>query len=330
MIRELMTRYLAGEASAPEAQELKEWIAISAENQLEFDRFKKAFDLSTEQIRRNRSAAGSLAIDVDREWDYFRATVEDRKIVPLEKPSRPFGWMRIAAAILLLVTSGLVINYFIYKTSDVHYQTAYETKVIELPDGSKVTLNRKSRLTHGPDFNGENRAVQLSGEAFFEVADNAQMPFIIHTGEGTVEVVGTTFNVQAYDSTSAVEVVVQTGVVLFSVPSVKTLELRAGTKGVFRKQSRDMTSAVNDDVNFQSWNTRRMVFTDAPLRRVVETINKTYNANITVGAGIPESCAVTVTFDQQSLDAVLRVLENTLGLEIRREGNNIEITSAGC
>ena len=329
MIRELMARYLAGEASAQESEDLREWIAAAPENKQEFDRFKKLFEITSDQLRRNAAAAGGLAIDIDREWDRFRASVGNRKVIPLQK-ERSSGWMRVAAAILLLVASGLVINYFIYRTSDVHYQTASDTKVIALPDGSRVTLNRKSRLSHSPEFNEENRAVQLSGEAFFEVADNVQLPFVIHTNEGTVEVIGTTFNVQAYDSTSDVEVVVETGVVLFSVPAVKSLELKAGTRGVYKKESRDMTSGVNDDVNFQSWNTQRMIFTDAPLRKVVETINRTYNVNITVATGVPESCAVTVTFDKQSLDAVLRVLENTLGLEIRREGGNIEITGAGC
>jgi len=323
-----MVKYLAGEASVEETQELNAWIAASKENEREFQSIKKVFDVSDRQLKDKKSS--TINVDIDQEWQKFTESVQNRKIRPLKREQKSFGWLRIAAAILILVTAGLMIDYLIYKTSDTHYQTAGETRVIDLPDGSKVTLNQRSLISHSSAFNEENRTIELKGEAFFEVAENSSLPFIIRTKDGTVEVVGTTFNVRSYDSLETVEVVVETGVVLFSVPSVKTLELNAGKKAIYQKQTRQLTSAINDDVNFRSWSTRRLVFVDTPLRDVLETINKTYGTNISLSSDASDSCIVTVTFDQQSLDAVLRVLENTLNLTIRRDGTKTEIISDGC
>jgi ferric-dicitrate binding protein FerR (iron transport regulator) len=91
-----------------------------------------------------------------------------------------------------------------------------------------------------------------------------------------------------------------------------------------------VVSAVNQDVNFLSWNTGRLVFVENDLRSVLETLKKTYHADIVIRTDIPVSCIVTVTFDQQSLESVLKVLESTLNLKYVINGNTVEITEAGC
>jgi ferric-dicitrate binding protein FerR (iron transport regulator) len=94
--------------------------------------------------------------------------------------------------------------------------------------------------------------------------------------------------------------------------------------------SHELSSGINKDINFLSWNTRKIVFTEDDLQTVVATLNKIYHANISIATDIPASCIVTVTFDQQSLEAILNVLETTLNLTLRTSGNQIEITAAGC
>jgi ferric-dicitrate binding protein FerR (iron transport regulator) len=173
--------------------------------------------------------------------------------------------------------------------------------------------------------------VILKGEAFFEVAHDANKAFVIQVNGANVEVLGTSFNVQGYESRTAIEVTVQTGVVKFSVPELQQeVKLVAGQQGVYSKGNQQLTSAPNADLNFLSWNTRKLVFMENDLRTVVETLNKTYQAEIVLATDIPGSCVVTVTFDQQTLEAVLHVLETTLNLTYRKTGNRIEIIRAGC
>ncbi|HEY9046048.1 MAG TPA: FecR domain-containing protein [Ohtaekwangia sp.] len=330
-VKELMTRYLASEASPDEEKELLAWIARAPENEKHYQEYKKLFDLSREHYTRKET---DRAVDLDLEWNHFLNTIQQKKSESNVRTLEPRSfavWYKIAASILLLAVTGWIVLQFLPKGKDVQYQTASNTLTVSLPDGSQVTLNSHSSLSYSASYNDDNRTVALKGEAFFNVTRNPQKPFIIQANDAQVEVLGTSFNVLAYDSLSAVEVVVETGVVKLSVPALKTeVKLEAGQKGIYSRQASQLSSKVNDDINFQSWNTRKIVFEEEDLRTVIATLNRIYQANITVAADIPASCAVTVTFDHQSLEAVLRVLENTLNLTYKINGNQIEITAAGC
>lgn len=206
-----------------------------------------------------------------------------------------------------------------------------ETKRIELPDGSIVTLNRNSSLSYSDDFNVKWRIIRMTGEAFFDVVPDKQKPFVISSGTARVEVVGTSFNVSAYENETQLTVTVETGVVRLSASTSKeTIELRPGEAGTFTKSDGGLSLLANPDVNYKSWTTQHIEFNGTPLQEVVNTLNRTYGANIRVTGAVSDNCVVTVTFDQQTLDAVLRVLETTLNLTYRVNGNIIEITSAKC
>jgi transmembrane sensor len=228
-----------------------------------------------------------------------------------------------------IATAGILYYYTLQKT--VTYQTAENKETVSLPDGSQVTLNRNSLLSYDPDFGDNNRTVKLKGEAFFDVEPDATKPFIILTEKATIQVVGTSFNVNAYDSLSEVEVIVQTGIV--SVETKKgdqKIQLSAGQKAIYSETNEKLVSTINEDVNFLSWNTQHLVFVESDLRTVIETLKKTYHAEIVITTDIPATCIVTVTFDKQSLESVLRVLGTTLNLKYTINGNRIEITEAGC
>lgn len=333
-VKELITKYLADEASSEEARALQEWITQAPENERQYLAYKKVFDLSQQHYA--QKADETHTVDIDHEWNHFMNNIRGRVLEPetkiraLEKPSYSL-WYKIAAAILIVAVSGWIITRFVGSDENMSYQTASNTMTVKLPDGSQVILNRNSELSYSASFNDENRTVILKGEAFFDVTPNAQKPFIIQANDASIEVVGTSFNVLAYDSMREVEVVVQSGVVKLSGGDRKTeVKLQAGDKGIYSKDSHQLSSGINNDVNFLSWNTRKIVFTEDDLRTVVATLNRTYQANISIAADIPASCVVTVTFDQQSLEAVLNVLETTLNLTLRTNGNQVEITAAGC
>ena len=91
---------------------------------------------------------------------------------------------------------------------------------IELADGSKIWLNADSKVQYPALFNGSTREVYLNGEAFFDIAKNPSKPFIIHLSNGTVRVLGTSFNIKAYDNEPVVETSVATGKVAF-IPKLK-------------------------------------------------------------------------------------------------------------
>lgn len=324
-VNELIARHLAGETTPEEQQRLRSWISENPENSRHYQELSKVFKLAEEHFSVLRPSAD---IDVEHEWDHFKETVG------LESNSRQLlgshVWLKIAASLLLLlVAGGIVFYYTAYR--DVVYETFANIETISLPDGSSVTLNRHTVLSYARDFNDQDRVVSLDGEAFFEVQADPDKEFIINADRTRVQVLGTSFNVNAYDSMHSVEVVVQTGKVAFQeADGPEKVELAAGEKGIYSKTNGRLTSVPNDDVNFLSWNTRRLVFVERDLRSVIEALEKTYHADINIRASIAASCVVTVTFENQTLESVLKVLENTLNLKYTIRGNNVEIVEAGC
>jgi transmembrane sensor len=330
---ELIVRYLSGEASDEEKKKLLAWTAQSPENEKQFLSAEKLFELSDRHYATRKPH--SLDINVEQEWNHFVNSIEKKKETPVRaivvaKPSFAGNWLRIAASVALILVSSAIV-YFFVRDNDVHYQTTNNTLTVSLPDGSSVVLNEYSELSYSTSFGENNRQVKLKGQGFFNVEKDKQKPFIIDATQTKVEVVGTSFDVRAYEDTEAVEVVVQTGVVKFSAPVAKgEITIAAGQKGIYSKAKQHLDSFVNEDPNFNAWNTRTIVFAEDNLRTVIETLNKTYHANIIATGEISASCVVTVTFDHQTLEAVLNVLKTTLNLTYRINGNQIEITRAGC
>lgn len=331
-VKELIPRYLMGDVSDDEKQQLQHWIGLSSENERYYVDARKIFDLGKKHYDEANASVNELDIDVNQEWNQFMATIAAKKETPIKqlhtKPVSPRLWYKIAASILLVAISGFIIYQFLSDPKEFYYQTADNTSTVVLPDGSHVSLNQNSTLKYSLVANERN--ITFSGEAFFDVAHDREKPFVISIDNARIEVLGTSFNVRAY-AHKPVEVVVKTGIVKFSVPEFKSeVKLLAGSKGVYKKTEEKVDSATNSDINFMAWNTRKIIFEEDDLRTVVETLNRVYGVTIVLPATTPASCVVTVTFDHQTLDAVLHVLETTLNLTYTIEGNKIEITATGC
>jgi transmembrane sensor len=332
IVKDLMTRHLSGEATPEEEKNLFGWIGQNAENEKEYQAFKKVFELSERHYAAEHNALPQ--IDIDHEWNHFLINVREKEtpVRKLDTRLQTTGlWYKIAAAVLLLMVSGYVIYILNFRTEDFRFETAEVTQTLSLPDGSEIILNKHSQLAYTSDFGDGNRKVKLTGEAFFKIKRDESRPFIIDVKNAAIEVLGTSFNVRAYDNMKEVEVVVETGVVKLSVPEKKTeVKLTAGQKGTFSQTTDALTKEVNTDINFQAWNTQKIVFEKSDLKGVVEALNKIYQTNIVIMTDVPPTCEVTVSFDHQTLESVLHVLENTLNLTYRITGNKIEIIAAGC
>lgn len=326
-VEELITRYLAGESSADEENRLLLWISQSDANRQFYHKLKKTFDLTTSHVK--VQTPGAAAVNVDHEWNAFKKNIDESKRTRLLTPSTP--WLKIAASLLLVAVTGAIL-YYVLSTRHPTYQTADNTQTITLPDGSVITMNRFTTVSVDGDYGNHERTVTVEGEAFFDVMPDGRVPFVVLAEDLTVQVVGTSFNVMAYDSSETVEVVVETGIVMLqpkNAPSQK-LELLPGQRGVMSKADQGMSIAVNKDANFLAWNTHHLVFVDADLVSVVRTLEKVYNVKVSLPGEIPPACTVTVTFDKQTLESVMRVLESTWNLEYTINDNQILIREIGC
>lgn len=155
---------------------------------------------------------------------------------------------------------------------------------IRLPDGTVVWLNAASKLTYPIRFSHTERRVQLSGEAYFEVANNTQLPFKVITGNQEIAVLGTHFNVYAYADESAIKTTLLEGSV--QINNVQTRQHRLLTPG--QQAAMDpKTGSINvNRVNTQqviSWKNGYFLFDNMNIQQIMRVISRWYDVDVVYG-----------------------------------------------
>ena len=174
-----------------------------------------------------------------------------------------------AAAVILLCLSVGTVYLYMQPTSLQTVSTMAETRNVILPDGSSVLLNRHSSLSYPKRFKSDNREVQLTGEAYFEVSKDQKHPFIVQTEHINVQVLGTHFNVDAYRNNPEVKTTLLTGSVAVSNKSnsvrmiLKPNEIAVYNK-VGNKLTRQVTKNAKDEI---SWRDGGVYIRQSSLRR---------------------------------------------------------------
>lgn len=315
---EELTRYLAGEASHAEQVEVETWRDASPENLREFSAIKKLWERS-EDVKHHET------IDLDVEWERIeqKITPHAGRIISLNRV------LQIAASIVVLMGLAYLL---MQQTQTITTKTQVaQVQIIDLPDGSRVTLNAASKLSYSKTFGTSDRMLSLKGEAFFEVTKNKSLPFIIDAQGASIKVVGTRFNVKAYKNTDEVKVSVLEGIVqLFeSEQPNKTTTLTAGETGFYLKKKKAIKKMARVAPNEISWKTQKIIFENTSLTEVAEVLSSTFHVTFEVTPAVAE-CTITVQFDQKDLASVLSVLKSTLNLKISKQGNSIIIDGEGC
>ena len=327
----LVVRHLSGELSPEEDRRFRELIETDEEKRRLFKEFRKIWE-SADSARKQEE------YDLDAEWRLMSGKLSESSGLPRKEKrtgTTRFLWSkayRIAAILVmgLIIASGVFFAIRMAATERIVAQN--EPVETVLSDGTRVTLNRQSVLRFRKSFREDARKVNLAGEAFFEVEEDPSRPFRIHAGNALVEVLGTRFNVDAYRKDPAVRIAVESGLVALSPRKdpQEQLVLRAGNSGTYNRKSKQLELDPRADPNLLAWKTKELYFDSTPLEEVVEVVNEVYNTNLVIRDRSLADCPLTVTFKQQSLKAILHVLERTLDLEITRDGERIILEGEGC
>lgn len=323
---DLITKKLSGETSADEDHKLQQWLKDSNENQEVFNSYKATWD-EMDRVKDKTSQ------EVDFEWSRLEDAIDFEESTTQKNERSLFANIyRYAAALLAIAIATFSIYYVVNNADSEQVVAQIQIQEVKLSEGSKVTVNSNSRLTYPKKFQQDKRVVTLDGEAFFEVAKDPERPFIINAGKIRVEVLGTSFNVKAYENLEQVEVVVSTGkVAVYSLnkPDEKVVLVK-GQKAIFYKSSTKIEASLNEDINFAAWKTKEIIFEDTPMPEVIRIINEIYKSDLKLVGDQLVECPVTTTFDNQSLESILNVLESTLDLSIKEKGNSFEVYGEGC
>lgn len=178
-----------------------------------------------------------------------------------------------------------------------------------LPDGTKVFLNAASWLKYPAVFTGAERVVELNGEAYFEVAHNKRMPFIVKSGGQTVEVLGTHFNINCYDNEPAIKTTLLEGSVRVTSGS-NTAVIVPGQQAIVNGTARgDILKRMADVDKELAWKNGLFSFENDDLQTVMRQISRWYNVKIVYGGSIPDEKFFGEISRNSNLAEVFKILE---------------------
>ena len=237
----------------------------------------------------------------------------------------------IAASLILVMGLSFFVWYSLEKTDLffpqhlVERSTGKMQKVI-LGDGTIIWLKGKSTLAYPSRFNGTTRNVELQGEALFEVAKDPSHPFIIHCGELTAKVLGTSFNIKTTEK--KVEVSVFTGKVSLQAKNQNLIVMpneKAVYKNALKSLKKEFTEHEEQLVQIQGTE-YNMRFDDTPLSDVFRQIGNKFDIKISYNKQLDKQ-RVTADFTDQSLENTLDMLSQLFSINYTQSGNQVRITN---
>jgi transmembrane sensor len=317
-IDDLLGKFFSGEASPEEAMLLDDWKNETAENLRHYKNSEKLFALLHQEhaaVEPNTALA----------WKKVKQKIEAPvKEIPIRKI--PYYWLA-AAGITLIIGLGVLLTYVIKedKQQEIVYVTKKEVKEIKLADGSNIAISPNSNLKVDKNFGKKNRMLHLKGEAAFSVVHREELPFIVDAGNVFIKDIGTKFVVKSSADTDTVYVKVDEGVVLLFDSLGSSLEIKATEQAVYIRSIRKIVSGagihkVNSNVQFLQ----------ASLNEVIIQLNSIYNTNIALENNTLGNCTITTQFNQESLETVLGVITETLGLSYEKTPTGYLIKGQSC
>ena len=271
--------------------------------------------------------------DVDAAWNTLNARIERADSFNLSSHTGKIRRMNTAFSIVYKIAAVLLIAFGLFQLArptqklNTVSTLASIAAPVALSDGSVIHLNRYSSVKFPEIFGKTSRDVYFWGEAFFDIAADKTKPFVIEVGEARVKVVGTSFNVKANPESDRIEVVVNSGKVLFYTVSGKSTEdtsvfLEPGEKGVYFKATHTISKSRNGNANFLSWKTGILTFRETGLPDVLFTLNQKFGARFVIHDNELKQLRLTAIFDNESLDSVLDDLRLVFDIKIQKNGKD--------
>jgi len=315
----LLDRYLAGEASATEAQLVRVWLAEDAAHaQLLAD------------LRLIKRVAGDTPppTNVDAAW------MQAVKALGIRRKPRVSRRLLIgalaAAAILIAVIGGSRVLRRAPQWKE-YATAAAQRMVIRLQDGTQVTIAPKSRVRYTTDFGRAHRDLYLDGEAYFQVAPDSQRPLRVHTDRSVTEDLGTAFVVTAYADQHTTEVVVTEGRVSLSRAETTSPAVVLGLRDLGRLDaSGPATVRRGVDVDrYLAWTKGVLAFDGTPLSEAMPTLERWYNVEIRLSDTALAARRLTATFQNEPIDLVMKRIALTLGVRVERVEGSVFFVRTG-
>ena len=200
-----------------------------------------------------------------------------------------------------------------------------QTYKLALADGTNVMLNAESELTFPSEFDTDRREVFLKGEAFFQVTHNEKAPFIVHTDQLDVQVLGTTFNVSGYNNENMLKVTLVEGSIRIHQQG-DSVKIRPNEQYNYNKNTREKRVQTVDTELFTSWVNDEYIFKDTTLDEIFNRINHWYMFDVTYESPSLKEKRFFLTIGRDaSLDQFIQIINSTEEVCIEKKDNHIVV-----
>jgi transmembrane sensor len=326
---QLLIRFLTRQCSAQENEEINEWIKNNKANADWLFEVERLWSLKDE-------LRFSEENELQEAFNTFVARQNPAQYIPQHESLKVnnirslfSGWVKYAAAILIIGLFSIQAYNFFGEAPVTAYTIEVpkgQMKAVTLSDGSKAWLNSDSRLTYPSQFPEEERRVTLEGEGYFEIAKDAKKPFIIHSAELDVKVLGTKFNMKVYKGEGS-SVVLKEGKVEVSADSgYQKIILRPNEKASFSTTAGLQLVKNADTTSSESWRTGEMAFTGEPLINITRALERKFDTKILIkDAKLENELFTCRVVDDASLKEILDLLRKTRKLDYKMEKEKVII-----
>lgn len=304
MEKEKLHRFFAGITSIEEGMSIRTWMEASEENKRVFYKERKLFD--------------ALLLHNDQ--------TENDKVSAKHPHKLTLQWLKVAAIILLTLAFNSLYQEYKSSKEAIAMNTvsvpAGQRTNITLPDGTNVWLNARTTLQYPATFNKKQRTVLLKGEAYFDVAKNKKVPFVVRTERYDIEVLGTQFDVDAYPGQKVFETTLMKGCVKITSQQFpeQSVTLKPDHK-VYVKDGQ-LTVTKVDDFNPYRWKEGLICFKDEPFQTIMEDFEKYYGVRIIINNRNVLKYSYNGKFRQaDGVDYALRVLQKDIHFKYEKDND---------
>ena len=259
---ELLMKYIKGETTPEEREKVVRWLDEDPEHIHQYHSLRKLYDISL--------------------WSPIEENLQEEKQTRTLKPV----WIEfLKVAAVILITFFGTKAFFDWKEDPVKMQTvivpAGQRAELLLADGTKVWLNSRSKLKFPDRFQKDARNVELDGEGYFEVTHQEDAPFTVHTSKYDVQVLGTEFNVKAYNGKNQFETSLLKGSVEVSDANKSQIVRLRPDEKVISDGSQLIRSAILDK-NYFRWKEGLLCLDDESIGGLIDKLELYYDVKIIV------------------------------------------------
>ena len=312
---DLLIRFLTENVSLEEKMQVEHWCTLSDGNQKVLEQLYLAL-YAGNCLKLIRSVdADSALLRLKKNIHQQNKALQRRLLV--------HRLQRVAAVLFL---PALLLSVWLLIQNDETLSVQYVEVLsnsgmvssFNLPDGSMVWLNGGSRLRYPTTFSGNNREVQMSGQGYFEVKHNSEKPFLVKISEEfSLEVLGTSFNLSAYDDEDMIETTLVNGSVQLNLMQNDRIIQRVmspNEKMAYSKEAQTLRASIVDPIYDVSWKDRRLLFKDHSMEQVIRTLGRYYNVRFRIKNAEVMNSEITGEFSNEPLPQVMEYLKIASGI----------------